>query len=407
MRVLSVTQTYAPFYEFGGPPVKVEALASGLAKRGNRMTVLTADWGFEARQATKETAAIAKQSSFGWTREVNGVESIYLPVWLRYRATTWNPAVTRFCRARVAGFDAVHVFGLYDLLGPAVARECRARNVPYVVEPMGMFVPIVRSIFLKRLYHARWGNELLDGAAAVIATAEQEQEDLAAGGIPRSKIILRRNGVMAPRELPVKGQFRAEHGIPESAQLVLFLGRLSRKKSPDMLLEAFAQLPEKIAGKELWLALVGPDESGMQGQLQELARARGLQRRVVFSGALFDEKKWAAYGDANVFVLPSQNENFGNTAAEAAACGTPVVITKNCGVARLLEGVAGIVVAHETEAVALAVKQLLSEPDLSARFSEGGKQAGSRLGWDEPVTATENLYSELAARRQVVGQSAG
>jgi len=114
-----------------------------------------------------------------------------------------------------------------------------------------------------------------------------------------------------------------------------------------------------------------------------------------------------AYGDANVFVLPSQNENFGNTAAEAAACGTPVVITKNCGVARLLEGVAGIVVAHETEAVALAVKQLLSEPDLSARFSEGGKQAGSRLGWDEPVTATENLYSELAARRQVVGQSAG
>jgi len=140
--------------------------------------------------------------------------------------------------------------------------------------------------------------------------------------------VLRRNGVMAPRQLPERGGFRREHGIPAEALLILFLGRLSAKKSPDLLLESFAQVPETIDGKQVWLAFAGPDESGMQVRLQELARAKKVDSRVVFSGPVFGEMKWVAYRDADVFVLPSQNENFGNTAAEAAACGTPVVITE-------------------------------------------------------------------------------
>ena len=406
MRILSVTQWYAPFYEFGGPPVKVEALANGLARRGHEVTVVSGDWGIESRQAPGANCGAAKRSEFGWTREANGVESVYLPTWLRYRALTWNPAMKKYCRARLATFDVVHIFGLYDLLGPAAARECRARKIPYVVEPMGMFVPIVRNIFLKRMYHRLWGTEMVSGAAAVIATAEQEVEELAAGGISRTKIALRRNGVSVPQELPAGGEFRAAHGIPRDALLILYLGRLSQKKSPDLLLEAFAQIPGKVAGKEVWLAFAGPDESGMRARLEAQAKARGIRARVIFSGAVFGEQKWAAYLDADVFVLPSQNENFGNTAAEAAACGTPVVITENCGVAPLLGGIAGIVVAHETQAVAGAVEQILSDAELRTRFSHGGKTAARGLGWDGPVAAMERIYTELAGRPSDVGQSA-
>jgi glycosyltransferase involved in cell wall biosynthesis len=367
--------------------------------------VLTADWGFEAR-AGGESGGEAKRSPFGWMREVKGVRSIYLPTWLRYHATTWNPAIARYCRARLAEFDVVHIFGLYDLLGPAVASECRKQKIPYVVEPIGMFVPIVRNIFLKRVYHAQWGKEMLAATAAVIATAEQEVEELARGGIPRSKIVLRRNGVVAPREFPEPGGFRSAHGIPAEALLILFLGRLSEKKSPELLLESFSQLPETIAGKQVWLAFAGPDESGMQVRLNQLAHLRGVKQRVVFSGPVFGDMKWAAYRDADVFVLPSQNENFGNTAAEAAACGTPAVITENCGVAPLLGGTAALVVSHETEAVAEAVKEILSNSELRNRLSEGGRTAASGLGWEEPVCLMERIYTDLAARRQVGRQSA-
>lgn len=407
MRILSVTQSYAPFYEFGGPPVKVEALANGLAQRGYSVTVLTADWGFEARPALAQNISKVERSSFGWTREVNGVQSVYLPTWFRYRAASWNPAVARFCRARLKEFEIVHIFGLYDLLGLAVARNCRKQKVPYVVEPIGMFVPIVRNILMKRMYHRVSGKEMLDGAAGIIATSEQEVEELAGGGIPLTKIVLRRNGVMTPRELPPPGEFRVKQGIPREALLVLFLGRLSSKKSPDLLLQAFARIPERIGGRDVWLAFAGPDEAGMQGRLKELARQRGVQKRVIFSGAAFGEEKWSAYRDADVFVLPSQNENFGNTAVEAAACGTPVVVTENCGVAALLAGIAGIVVPHETEAVARAVEQILGDSKLSERLSEGGKQAARKLGWDEPVSEMEKLYSGLAAAHRDNRQSAG
>ncbi len=281
MRILNVTQSYAPFYEFGGPPVKVEALSNGLARRGHEVTVLTADWGFESRQASKENAGAVKQSPLGWTRDLNGVESIYLPTRLRYRAVTWNPAVKRFCRARLAGFQVVHIFGLYDLLGPAVARECRKRNIPYVIEPIGMFVPMVRHIFLKRAYHAYWGKEMLRGAAAVIVTSEQEMEELTAGGILRKKLFLRRNGVVAPRKLPAQGEFRAKHGISADALLILFLGRLSK----GLVARSFCAAAGKYRGSR---ALVGVCRAGRvrnagapgtAGSGEGSGAAGGIQRR--------------------------------------------------------------------------------------------------------------------------------
>ena len=394
MRILKVTESYAPFYEFGGPPVKVQALAKGLAERGHRVTVLSADWGFESRRPAGTTGA--RRSPFGWMSEEDGVEALYLPTWLRYRSLTWNPAVARYCRARLGQFEVVHIFGLYDLLGPSVARECTKRGIPYVVEPIGMFVPIVRSILLKRLYHRLLGAPMLAGSSAVVATAEQELEELAGGGIPRSKLSLRRNGVMVPRDLPAAGDFRLRHGLPADALVVLFLGRLSEKKSPGMLLEAFARLPASVFGREVRLVFAGPDESRMQLRLEQLSESLGVKERVSFPGPLFGAAKWSAYVDSDVFVLPSQNENFGNTAAEAAACGTPVVITDACGVAPLLAGTAGVVVPHETGALAEAVQRVLFDRELRARLSMGGRRIAGRLGWDEPLAAAERLYNSIA-----------
>jgi len=360
--------------------------------------VLTADWGIEKRFSPAELLS-AQRSPFGWRREENGVQAIYVPTWLRYRALSWNPAAKRYCRARLQNFDIVHIFGLYDLLGLAVAKACREQNIPYVIEPIGMFLPIVRNVFLKRLYHSLFGRRLFTGAKAVIATAEQEVAELRAGGIPSEKIVLRRNGVEIPGTWPEKGSFRKSLSISPEAKLILFLGRLSSKKSPDLLLQAFATLPERIDNKELQLVLAGPDESGMKSQLEKMTEKLGIERRVHFSGALFGAQKWAAYRDADVFVLPSQNENFGNTAAEAVAAGTPVVLTDQCGIAPLLADIAGLVVPHDANKIANAIRRILSEPELNEQLVAGCALATSRLGWEEPVKEMEELYGKLAPPR--------
>jgi glycosyltransferase involved in cell wall biosynthesis len=397
MRILSVTETYAPFLEFGGPPVKVRALAQGLAGRGNEVTVLTPDWGLDTRMSAAD-ASSAERSPFGWKRTENGVTAIYLPTWLRYRSVSWNPAVKRFCRARLKNFDLAHIYGLYDFLGPAVAAECVKRKMPYVLEPIGMFVPIVRSLRLKRIYHTLFGRRLFEEASAIVATSEQEVEELVSGGVAREKIALRRNGVEVPGSWPARGTFRRGLGITQKAKVILYLGRLSEKKSPDLLLEAFVSLSKEAGENTLHLVFAGPDEGGMKSLLAQMATQLGVAQQVKFTGALFGEAKWAAYREADVFVLPSQNENFGNTAAEAMAAGTPVVVTEQCGIAPLLADVAGLVVPHDAGALARAIGAVISDTELRARLVAGCGTVTARLGWEEPVREMEALYNKLAIK---------
>ena len=405
MRILNVTETYAPFLEFGGPPVKVRALSEGLARRGHQVTVLTADWGLEKRTQTQEEKISIERSPFGWRRIENGVQAIYLPTWMRYRTVSWNPAVKRYCRARLQNFDVVHIFGLYDLLGPAVAAASRKQGLTYVLEPIGMFVPIVRNLWLKRMYHALWGRQLLQEASAVIATSEQEADELAAGGLPRTRVILRRNGVEVPALWPEPGTFRKAHGISSEEKVILFLGRLSAKKSPDLLLRAFAELSGRSSGILMTLVFAGPDEGGLRAKLEQSATQLGVRTKVQFAGPVFGEAKWAAFRDADVFVLPSQNENFGNTAAEAVAAGTPVIVTEQCGIAPLLANEAGLVINHDTAALFSALERILSDGELHSRLAAGCANVASRLGWDEPVGDMEALYATLASKHMPEAES--
>ena len=400
MRILNVTQSYAPFFEFGGPPVKVRALAEGMAQRGHQVTVLTADWGIQKRLRELSAECAAQAGPFGRTRSVNGVSAVYLPTWLHFRATSWNPALGPYLRERLGDFDVVHIFGLYDFLGPRVAAECTKKNLPYVVEPIGMFVPIVRNIRLKRIYHRIWGRHMLANASSIVATAEQERDELIAGGIAPEKTRLRRNGVEVPAVLPAQGNFRVRQKISSQAKLILFLGRLSQKKSPDLLLQAFGRLRGSRYGElgAAHLAFVGPDEGGMKAKLTEAAKALGAQERVHFCGPLSGQAKWEAYRDADVFVLPSQNENFGNTAAEAVAAGTPVIVTDQCGIAPLLKDLAGLVVRHQEEDLTHALAQLLGDRNLWQKLHAGCGTAASSMSWEEPLREMEMIYSSLASR---------
>jgi len=397
MRILNVTQSYSPFYEFGGPPVKVRALSEALVRHGHQVTVLTADWGLEAR-TPEETEEVRARCAFGWRREENGVEAIYLRNWASYRALSWNPGVGGFCRARLWNFDVAHIFGLYDLLGPRVAAACRAAAIPYVVEPIGMFVPIVRNFQLKRMYHELLGHSMLAGSRFLIATSSREAGELASTGEGTERIVVRRNGVEVPGTLPERGKFRAKLGLNGDAKLILFLGRLSEKKSPELLLEAFALTCKSLPQGRLQLAFVGPDEAGMKARLVRRAMELGIAPQVKFCEAIFGDDKWSAYRDADVFVLPSLNENFGNTAAEAAGAGTPVIVTDRCGIAPLLEG-AGVVVPHEVTAMSRAIERVLVEPGLQKRLAVAGREIASRLDWEKPACEMEALYRQIALHR--------
>jgi len=375
VRILEVTQVYYPYLEKGGPVATVRALAVHLAARGNQVTVLTVDLG-------PQDPAVAGPDN-------DRVEVVYLPAWLRYRTATLSPGVVRFCSRRLAEFDVVHIHGLYDLLGVVVARFCRRRGIPYVVEPLGAFQPRVRSVRKKRLYHWAAGRRLLQGAARIVATSEHERMELLGAGIPADKLVLRRNGLDLSEfeDLPERGAFRDRLDIGDGP-LVLFLGRISFVKGLDLLVEAFAGVGESAS-----LAIVGPDDR--DGCLEAIRR--GAVERVTLPGPLYGKEKLEALVDADLLVLPSRYESFGNAAAEAIACGTPVLVTDQCGIAPLVKDRVGLVVPCTVEGIRHGLTRLLHVDSLRQVLRARCPGVARELSWDEPVATMEDIYKTVCA----------
>ena len=400
MRILSVTQSYYPFQDRGGPAFKVRSIARMLTGLGNKVTVLTADLGFAASTIASAGAIRYEQ---GWRSDLDGVEVIYLKTRARYRGLTVNPGVLGFCQRELRKFDIVHIYGLYDTLGPAVAKYCRQFGIPYFVEPLGMTRLIDRGFLLKKLWR-RLVNGYLETANRMVVTSELEKSELLAEGFQTNQLLLRYNGI-DPNEfinLPPRGIFRGKSGIRNDEPLVVFLGRLIPRKGADLLIET---LPQSGCDR-IRLVIAGPEgEVGYAAFLRERARTLGVEHRVLFLGPLYGVEKRAALVDADVFALPSRYENFGNTAAEAIACGTPVIVSDRCGIAPLIDKRAGLVTSYDLKSLAGALRELFGNRPLYQRLKAGCPEVAAEISWDRLigqmhtsyVEATDQLHQQCAA----------
>ena len=395
MRILMAVQSYFPFQDRGGPVVKVRALARGLAQRGHQVTVLTADLGLRRLNGS---AINFQPCPWGWCAEENGVEAVYLSTLANYRALTVNPDVIGFCRTSLRHFDLVHFYGLYDLLGPAVSYFCRRQGIPYIIEPMGMYRPIDRSFRMKRVWHRSLGDSFWSHAAQIVATSEMEEQELLQDGVAREKLVVRYNGIDRAASLAptTRGAFSAKWSIPPDEPLLLFLGRLIPRKGADILIDAFAQ----ACPTQGRLVIAGPEgEPGYLAHLTRRAADAGVESRVIFTGALYDDDKAAVMADADLFVLPSRYENFANSAAEAVSSGIPVIITDACGIRSLIDGRAGLVIAPERQALAAAIRSLLTDRSLYQKLQAGCPGVAAQLGWDRLTEQMEGYYARALESR--------
>jgi glycosyltransferase involved in cell wall biosynthesis len=124
------------------------------------------------------------------------------------------------------------------------------------------------------------------------------------------------------------------------------MGRLHPKKGCDLLLDAFAVT---LARDPAWhLVMAGPDPAGWSAQLRAQAAALGIAGRVTWPGMLSGALKWGAICAAEVFVLPSHQENFGIAVVEALACGRPALISHPVNIWREIDQAQAGLVAEDS-----------------------------------------------------------
>jgi glycosyltransferase involved in cell wall biosynthesis len=291
--------------------------------------------------------------------------------------------------ARVNRPDVVHIFGFRDPVTTGVAAWCRIARVPYVFEPLGMFEPRLRKVLLKRALDATLYRGVARGAAAVVVASQREANAVVASGMPAEKVRVRGNGFPEPWGAESNGDLRSRLGIPDSAPLILYVGRIAAGKGIEHLLEAAQRIPEAH------VVVVGPDDRHGTTALIEQARSSTGRVHVL---PVTEEPPHALYPQADVFVLASAGESFGMVAAEAAAAGTPVIVSDRCGVAAFFEDGEALIVRYDSGAVVDAVQRVLSDRVLREQLSRGGVAAARRNSWDRVAEVQEQIYRDVASR---------
>lgn len=378
MRILVASPAYWPAHAFGGPVVVLRELVSRLVARGNAVDVLTTTLRDVGERASPRTSRSV----------VDGAHVTYLATPARYRWMGVTPTLPLEL-ARLDRPDVAHVVGFRDPVSTGVAAWCRARRLPYVFEPVGMFRPRLRKVALKRVVDATLTRGVAGGARLVIVSSPDEREDVVSGGVDPARVRIRGNGFPEP---PPPGGDPLAGTVPAGAPVVLYVGRLAAEKGIEFLLEAARRLPAAH------VVLAGPDDRHGTVRAIEAARADPAVRDRVHLLPPTPGPPFDLYRRADVFVLASGGENFGLVAAEAASVGTPVVVSDRSGVAASFEPGEALVVPYEKEATVAAITHVLEDDELRRTLAAGARRAAARSTWDAVVDRQLELYREAVDR---------
>ena len=341
MKILQIIASVNP--ENGGPIESVKQMSRILANAGHTTHVATLDGHDEPWVEAFPLTVHALGPGRGGYRYART-----LVPWLRRHAQQ---------------YDAVVVNGVWQYASFGTWRALHRAKTPYYVYPHGMLDPWFKQAYplkhLKKTLYWLWSEyRVLRDARAVLFTCEEERVLAQQSFRPYHcrEIVVRYGTAMPEGNIQAQGNaFRVAFPHTQGKRLILFLSRLHVKKGCDLLIKAFADVAR--LDPTLHLVIAGPDNTGLRPELERLAQRLNVADRITWTGMLQGELKWGAYRAADVFALPSHQENFGIVVAEALACGLPVLLSNKVNIWREVEEAGAGLVAPDDEAGTLGLLQ--------------------------------------------------
>ena len=296
MRVALVTNNYLPFC--GGVTTSVETLRRGLEIRGHEAWVLAPRF----RTETADGPRVIRYPS---------IPAATYPEFAL--AVPFAPRITRRVRRlEVDVFHSHHPF----LLGPAARRLARQQRRPLVFtyhtryDKYAHYVPFRRSVV--EGLAVRLSTRFAAGADAVIAPSCVIRDELITRGV-RTPIAVVPTGVDLARFQPGDvGAARRQLGLDPRDMIVLYVGRLDREKSVDLILLAF----ERVAGTVSRARLVLVGDGTQREELRRRAARSAVSERVTFLGVRPHDTLPTCYQAADLFVFASETETQGLVLAD-------------------------------------------------------------------------------------------
>lgn len=362
----------------GGTAERTIQMSKSLAKKGIECAILTLDLGL-----TPE-----------FLRGSKDIKIIALPCMnKRFYFPKPSPGLIRTIMTLVRDADLIHMMGHWTMINALVYFSLRRFKKPYVVCPAGAMPLFGRSKWLKRLYNFIVGRRIMRNAAAWIAITPAEISYFEGFGISASEVTVIPNGISQEDFLEQNTKhFRNSRGLSDHP-VILFMGRLNSIKGPDLLMNAFLSIRHLIP--DFHLVFAGPDE-GMRSTLLEVANGEGISGRVHFLGYIGGGEKSALYHAASVLVVPSRQEAMSIVALEAGICGTPVIVTDQCGFSEIKSLDPALEVPASAEGIANGLIYLLTRPGKREELATSFRNfVSQRYSWDVIIEKYLHLYRGL------------
>lgn len=331
--------------------------------------------------------------------DVEGASVRFFPRWSPpvavLREFQYSPPFGAWLRRHIGDYDLLHVHAVFSHASTLAMIEARRRGRPYIVRPIGQLSPwsLDQKCLKKRLYLALVERRNLRGAAGIHCTSEAERRDVLA--FDRSlPAFVSPIGADPPRVLDDVGRrLRERFGIAAKTPVILYLGRLHRKKGIEILIDACKELGEVDFG----LVIAGSGDARYEASLRE--RAAGLGEKARFVGQVSGDDKDLLLQGSDVFALPSAHENFGIAVLEAMMGGVRAVVTPGVALADFVAGPGmGMVVEGTPGAFATAIRRLLGTwpvPDGERRRIRGA--AEEAFSWDGIARGLAAVYGKTLA----------
>lgn len=372
MKVLNVNMTIDPITG-GGTAERTIQMSRYLAKAGMACTILTTDEKIRATQQTEMD---------------DGVRVIKLPV---VPGRFYIPR--NFFSDMVAEADVIHLMNHWTVLNALAYRAGRRLHKPYVVCPAGSLRIFGRSRLMKTIYRTVVGEKMIRRANGHIAITADEVDHFRDYGIAPDRVSVIPNGICeAGGAEDDQAEFRRKFHL-NGKPFILFVGRLSPIKGPDLLLQAFCNL--RKASPNIDLVFAGPDE-GLLSDLQRIASDSGMSRYVHFIGYINGKDKSQAYRAASLLAVPSRREAMSIVALEAGINSTPVLLTDQCGFAEVARIGGGMVVPATIQGIQEGLRVLLNDlPGLNTMGEKLKTYVRENYLWENIVGKYIRLYDRI------------
>lgn len=294
--------------------------------------------------------------------------------------------------------DVTHIHAMWMPSNPQMAKACDSVGTPWVLSTHGMLDDwcMEQRGLKKKFYLATAGRILIRGATTFLTTAEAEKSQ-------SEKWLKHSNIAVIPyivdlepyKEIPSPQEAIDKYGLAEEPT-ILFLSRVHEKKSIETLIDATAILKQRGYSTRVFIA--GTGEDAYVKSLQKRAEVAGVSDNVTFLGMVVGTLKLSLYAMADVFALPTQQENFGLVYPEAMLCETPAIGTKGTDIWKELEEGGAVIAERTAEAFADAILTLTSDKALlKTKGEEGRKYILEWLDTNSVAERYEEMYLAAAS----------